>query len=423
MFTRLHSFLEKSNTIFQNQYGFRKKHSTTHALYALTEQIRKAIDNNDIACGVFVDLKKAFDSVSHNILLTKLEYYGIRGVANNWFHSYLTNRSQFVLINESKSDTMTIKHGVPQGSILGPLLFLIYINDLHNSIKYSNVLHFADDTSLIIKHNSPKRLKKMLNKDLIFLCKWLQANSIALNAKKTELVIFRHPNKKINYDLKIKLHGKKLYPSDHTKYLGVLIDSHLNFNTHMRSIGNKLSRSQGMLSKLRHYVNKSTLKSIYYSIFSSLMTYASIIWGQNKNIQFKRLEAIQNKTVKTINFANFLDSPSHSYKSLNILKLTDNIKLQNFLFSYDCIHKQLPSALKNSVNLISNLHNYQTRASCNRNVSLPCIRTSAFGLKSISFQSAKEWNFFNNMFKDLELHRKSKSFCKQRIVDYFLNNY
>ena len=223
--------------------------------------------------------------------------------------------------------------------------------------------------------------------------------------------------------IKIKLHGKKLYPSDHTKYLGVLIDSHLNFNTHMRSIGNKLSRSQGMLSKLRHYVNKSTLKSIYYSIFSSLMTYASIIWGQNKNIQFKRLEAIQNKTVKTINFANFLDSPSHSYKSLNILKLTDNIKLQNFLFSYDCIHKQLPSALKNSVNLISNLHNYQTRASCNRNVSLPCIRTSAFGLKSISFQSAKEWNFFNNMFKDLELHRKSKSFCKQRIVDYFLNNY
>ena len=194
MFTRLYSFLEKNNSIYLKQFGFRKNHSTTHALFSLTEQVRLALDKNEIACGVFIDLKKAFDTVSHDILIKKLDYYGIRGVANRWFESYLTKRTQFVSINEFVSSKIMVQHGVPQGSILGPLLFLIYINDLHKSLKYSYVFHFADDTSLIFRHKSPKKLKKIINFDLKFLCKWLQANSIALNAKKTELVVFRHPN-------------------------------------------------------------------------------------------------------------------------------------------------------------------------------------------------------------------------------------
>ena len=204
-------------------------------LFSLTEQVRFALDNKEIACGIFIDLKKAFDTVSHNILIKKLEYYGVRGKANRWFESYLTKRSQFVSIFDTNSSKITVEHGVPQGSILGPLLFLIYINDLHKAIKYSNVFHFADDTSLIFRHKSPKKLKKVINLDLKFLCKWLQANSIALNTKKTELLIFRHPKKIVNYDIKIKLHGKRLYPSLFVKYLGVLIDCHLNFKTHMLS--------------------------------------------------------------------------------------------------------------------------------------------------------------------------------------------
>ena len=159
MFNRVYNFLEKYKCIYKLQFGFRKKHSTNHALIKITENIRKALDNNTFACGLFIDLQKAFDTVNHTILCDKLIHYGIRGVANNWFKSYLTNRFQFVSIQGYDSDKNSINHGVPERSVLGPLLFLIYINDLHKAIKYSLVYHFADDTNLHNLNSSPKRMQ------------------------------------------------------------------------------------------------------------------------------------------------------------------------------------------------------------------------------------------------------------------------
>ena len=166
MYKRLYSFLSKHNCIYINQLGFRKNHSTIHALISLTDHIRYALDNNNLACGIFIDLQKAFDTVDHKILLKKLAHYGVRGLANDWFKSYLSNRHQFVSINGHESSKILMKHGVPQGSVLGPLLFLIYINDLHNSIKYCKFLHFADDTNLIFSNKSPKLLQNNINFDL-----------------------------------------------------------------------------------------------------------------------------------------------------------------------------------------------------------------------------------------------------------------
>ena len=163
---RLYTFANKNNVIYNLQFGFRQQYSTSHTLINITENIRKALEDGNIGCGVFVDLQKAFDTVDHQILLAKLNHYGIRGVSNDWFKSYLSNRNQYVSINGYESGLAALNCGIPQGSVLGPLLFLLYINDLNQAIKFCKVHHFADDTNLLCLSNSIKKLNKLVNADL-----------------------------------------------------------------------------------------------------------------------------------------------------------------------------------------------------------------------------------------------------------------
>ena len=245
---RVYTFLEDSQSIYSLQFGFRKKHSTNHTLINITENIRRALDDKKFACGVFVDLQKAFDTVNHDILIAKLEHYGIRGTANNWFASYLSNRSQFVSILGFDSSTKSILHGVPQGSVLGPLLFLIYINDLHVAIKHSKVYHFADDTNLLNIGDSAKQMQKYVNADLKTLYKWLLANKISLNCDKTEVIFFHKPGFKVP-NIKIKMNGIRILPSNHIKYLGLYLDETLNGSFHCDILAKTLKRGNGMLAK------------------------------------------------------------------------------------------------------------------------------------------------------------------------------
>ena len=188
--------------------------------------------------------------MSHDILLEKLNHYGIRGILNDWFRSYLSDRSQFVSINGFNSDYKTIKYGVPQGSVLGPLLFLIFINELNTAIKHSETFHFADDTCLLNIKDSVKQINKVVNKDLKFLVQWLNANRISLNVAKTEIVIFRRKKKHLDCDLNSKLCGKKLKPSNYARYLGIYLDEYLNWSSHINHLSLKLVKANAMLCKL-----------------------------------------------------------------------------------------------------------------------------------------------------------------------------
>ena len=268
MFNRLYSFLESKKCIYDLQFGFRQKHSTNHALLSMTQQIKETIDKGNIAVGVFVDFQKAFDTVNHKILLKKLEHYGIRGVANDWFSSYLSNRQQYVSIGNVKSDVRSIAHGVPQGSVLGPLLFLVYINDLNRCIRFCITRHFADDTNLLytidlskFRNRNPTR---KLNIDLKALNNWLLANKISLNAAKTELIYFR--NKKTMIPIsKVKLNGICLSATNHVKCVGITFDEHLTFKDHIKLLNAKLKRANNLIAISRHYLNKKLLTQISMS--------------------------------------------------------------------------------------------------------------------------------------------------------------
>ena len=220
-------------------------------------------------------------------MLAKLEHYGIHGMANNWFKSCLFNRKQFVSVNGHVSNQTSVKYGLLQGSILGPLLFLIYINDLNHAIKFCKVHHFANDTNLLHFSKLVSKLNKYINLDMKNLTDWLNANKISLNVEKTELVIFKRKKKKLKCPIRIKLSRKRLYPSNSIKYLGVKIDKNLNWNDHIHDIATKLNRANALLFKIRNYVNFNTLKSIYFVIFDSHINYVNLISGKNLNSVFR----------------------------------------------------------------------------------------------------------------------------------------
>ena len=299
MFNRVYKFLENSRSFYPLQFGFRRKHSTTHALIDIIEKINEAIDKKKIACGVFIDFQKAFDTVNHEILLKKLSHLGIKDNINDWFKSYLQGRKQFVSILGFKSNLITLKHGVPQGSVLGPLLFLIYINDLNKAIKNSTTYHFADDTNLLQISNSYNEVASKLNRELKCLQEWLLANKISLNASKTEIIFFKKPRSASPPpSLKIKINGIRMYPTNFIKYLGIYLDNNLSSITHCQQLLPKLRRANGILAKTGHFVPKHEILSIYHSIFSSHILYGCQTWGQHTNNYFKKIETLQNNALK-----------------------------------------------------------------------------------------------------------------------------
>ena len=372
MFKRLYSFLELYNCIYELQFGFREKHSTNHAILSITQKIQETINNDQLAFGIFIDLQKAFDTVNHQILLNKLDYYGIRGTANKWFQSYLTNRKQFVSINGPNSDKNIILHGVPQGSVLGPLLFLLYINDLHKSIQNSNTFHFADDTNLL--YIPPKRMRnrnivRKLNADLKAINHWLLANKISLNSSKTELIIFRKKNKIIP-ELKIKLNGIKLYPKTEIKYLGLIFDKHLTFDSHINIMNAKLKRTNNLLAISRHYVPPNLLRQIYYAQFHSHISYGCQIWGFNPN-KISKTFILQKKAIRLMSFANKNAHTDPLFKQLEITKLNDTITTNNITFVHNTLNGKSPSYFDNFFTKVKPQHNYNTNRNTNSIYSIP----------------------------------------------------
>ena len=423
MYSRIMDFLTRFKQIYPKQFGFRKKHSTIDTIIAIVEQIRQKVDNGDFACGVFVDLQKAFDTVDHEILLSKLSHYGIRGVANNWFKSYLSNRSQFVSISNYNSTLKLIKHGVPQGSVLGPLLFLLYINDLHYCIRTSIPYHFADDTHLLNFASTLYSLCSRVNADLRVLVEWLNANKISLNASKTEFLIFRSVRKDLNHVPRLKIAGKIVIPSKSVKYLGVYLDEHLSWKPHVSAIATKLRRANGALSKLRHYVPFKILLNIYHAIFMSHARYACQIWGLSDNSVTHRIQTLQNTALRLMTFSPPRTSATNLYANYKLFKIFDLVKLMNILYVHKFLNQNLPTDILNSLSINKVDHSLGTRSGTKSLLRYQSVNTTFFGLNSLSRLSSHQWNLLQLNNSKFNLSEMSLSKLKSLASESFFKVY
>ena len=269
MYTRLDNYLDINDILHQSQFGFRKKLSTSMALLELTEEISKSIDDRNYTVGVFIDLAKAFDTVDHKILLQKLHHYGVRGTANEWFGSYLENRRQFVVVNGTPSGCSTISCGVPQGSILGPLLFILYINDLNTISKKLRTIMFADDTNLFMTGKNLDEIKIQLNEELKIFSLWFQANLLSLNISKTSYIVFSKGL--VSSQTELFIQTVQIERVLETKFLGVIISHKLSWKSHITGVCSKMAKNTGIIAKVRHLLPRSQVRLLYLTLVQPYM--------------------------------------------------------------------------------------------------------------------------------------------------------
>ena len=434
MHKRLYKFLEDHNILYNKEFGFRKKNSTIFSLIEITEKIKESIDKGKFGCGIFIDLRKAFDTVNHNILLNKLDHYGIRGIELNWFESYLKERQQYVFLNGESSDLKSITCGVPQGSVLGPLLFLLYINDLPNISKILDFYLFADDTNIYYQDDSLIKLEKIINKDLRALYLWLNVNRLSLNIDKTNFVIFHPFNKPLKYNVTILIHKKAISEQNSIKYLGIIIDSTLSWKDHVIHLSKKLSRVVGILYKLKHFVNKKIMNNIYYALFYSHVIYAIEVWGSTSNIYINNIIILQKRVIRLMsNKDQFPAIPGPLYPTsglfseLSLLKIKDIFTLQISKFIHKCINFDIISNFNNWFKLNCETHSYQTRSNFNHsnnsstnNLYIPFGRTTNYGLKSIKINGPKIWNNIPAEIRNIKSLFQFKMTLKKHLLESYL---
>lgn len=304
IYNRLYSFFTSQNVINQNQFGFRKSHSTSHALNYSVTHIEKCLKDKQHVIGIFIDLSKAFDTIDHRILLSKLNNYGIRGNAYDLINSYLTNRMQYVHVLDENSEKLPISYGVPQGSVLGPLLFLIYINDLSNTTQLCQFVLFADDTNIFVSGNTKRLAYEKANSVLQLVSRYMICNKLHINLSKCCYMYFS-PHKystenTLDDDDIIILNGKEITRVREAKFLGVTIDDKLTWGPHIKSLVNKLRSCTARICRIRHCLPQSLHKDIYHTLFESHLSYAIPVWG---NVSMNSLEPLfitQKKCIRIL---------------------------------------------------------------------------------------------------------------------------
>ena len=401
---QLQNFLNVNNVIFPNQYGFQQKKGTADALIQFTNKCFKALNDSECVLGIFIDFSKAFDTVDHTILISKLRnFYDFSDSAVSWFSDYLENREQFVQIDSVKSAPQNIKCGVPQGSILGPTLFILYINDLMLHTNFFEPILFADDTNLFVKSKNLNCLSSEVNENLDAVFKWCNANKLTLNVEKTNIILMKNHQNKFRLENEITMNSAVLRCVDEIKFLGVTINPTLNWEPHLSKLRKDLNKISGLLFVASRFLPKSALILIYNALAHSKLVYCIEAWGNAPATHLKKVFVIQKRMVRTIFKRKPREHSAPYFQNANILPVPQLYTHRICLYAHHTFYQTIIPTRP-----------YDTRRST---LDLPLPpSTSTIGHRQPSYQASAAWNQLPAEIRVIKNTNTFKAVLKQHLL-------
>ena len=396
IFNQFYEYLDANKSLYEHQSGFRLLHSVATALLASTNDWYLNIDKGKYTGLIFIDLKKAFDTVDHKILLKKLKMYGVTGLEHDWLTSYLDNRKQFCRVDGTSSGVRGINCGVPQGSCLGPLLFLIYINDLPFSLQKCHVSMYADDTAISLSSKSIDDLQNDLNLDLLNLQDWLHANKLSLNVVKTQsLIIGSGPSIRMienqpDAPPSFSIGDQDIEMITNTRYLGVQIDSKLNWGKHIDTIKTKANRALGLIKYSKKYLPSDILNKMYRGIVEPHLSYCCSVWGCCSESKLDVLQKIQNRAARIVTSSPYDASAAPIIQNLGWPTISDLIRKETATLTYKSLNSLAPDYLSKLFAKCSDDRERFLRSS-ETDLKIPLLKTIN-GQKAFSYRGPKLWN-------------------------------